>query len=253
MKKYSAVVVLIMALMIIPLNATENNFLRQFMAPGDLVFDVGANIGNKAIQYVNLGATVVCFEPQPRCLDILRNKFKDNPCVYIDERGIADKPGTLTLAVCEYADTISTFSNEWQENGRFHTMGYRWNGRVQVDVVTLDDMITRYGCPVFCKIDVENFEYEVLKGLTQPIRFVSFEFAIETFHNTKKCIDHLVSLGYKEFNFAIAENESLVIVDWVSGEQIIDAIEQESSKKRLLWGDVYARFNHIKNIYSDDV
>jgi len=243
MKRYSAIVVLIMALMVVPLNSTENKFLGQFISPGDLVFDVGANVGNKAIQYVNLGATVVCFEPQPRCLDILRNRFRGNPRVHIEEIGLADKPGTLSLAICGSADTISTFSNEWQEAGRFNAMGYRWNRHIPVDVVTLDDMITRYGCPVFCKIDVENFEYEVLKGLTQPIRVVSFEFAIETFHNTKKCIDHLVSLGYRNFNFAIAENEHLVLSDCVSAEQIVDDIEQESCKHHLIWGDVYARFN----------
>ncbi len=243
MKKYSAGIVLILALIVIPLNSTQSNFLQQFIAPGDLVFDVGANVGKKTLEYLNLGATVVCFEPQPRCLDILHNRFKNNPHVLIDERGLADKPGTLSLAICQFEDTISTFSNEWQEDGRFNAMGYSWNAHVQVDVVTLDAMITRYGCPVFCKIDVENFEYEVLKGLSQPISALSFEFAIEVLHNTKKCINHLVSLGYKEFNFAIAENEHLVLADWVSAEQVVDIIEQESRKHHLLWGDVYARFN----------
>lgn len=243
MKIFSSILLIISVFIVIPVNAIQDSFLKQFISPGDLVFDVGAHVGKKTIEYLNLGASVVCFEPQPNCAIILQGKFGSNGRVRIEQKGLADKPGVLSLAVCNVANTLSTFSDEWQEAGRFNAMGYRWNDNIQVDVVTLDAMIARYGCPAFCKIDVENFEYEVLKGLTQTIPVLSFEFAIETFHNTKKCIDRLVSLGYKKFNFAIAENERLVLNDWVSAEQIIDVIEQESCKYHLLWGDVYAKFN----------
>jgi FkbM family methyltransferase len=244
MKRCLSLIFLISALIALPLNAIQESFLRQFISPGDLVFDVGAHVGKKTIEYLNLGASVVCFEPQPVCIATLRGKFVNNPRVWIEEKGLADKPGILSLAICNVANTISTFSDEWQaKDGRFYSTGYRWNNHINVEVVTLDAMIARFGCPAFCKIDVENFEYEVLTGLTQPIPALSFEFAIEILHNTKKCLDHLVSLGYKKFNFAIAENECLALAEWVSAEQIIDAIEQTSRTYHLLWGDVYAKFD----------
>lgn len=223
-------------------NSTEGHFLRQFISPGDLVFDVGANIGKKTVEYLRLDASVVCFEPIPDCVSILRKKFSNNS-VRVEQKGLADKVGTLTLAVCRSSNTISTFSDEWKTHGRFHNMGARWNDHIQVEVVTLDDMIARYGCPAFCKIDVENFEYEVLQGLTQPIPALSFEFHIEMLHNAKKCLNYLLNLGYRKFNFAIAENEYLVLADWVSAEQLIDTIEQKSHEQSWLWGDVYAKFN----------
>ncbi len=243
MKRYSVFLIVIPVVFYTSVYSTENNFIRQFISPGDLVFDVGANIGLLTTKYVNLGATVVCFEPQPDCAETLRKKFKNNP-VYIEEKGLADKPGTLTLAICKTANTISTFSDEWQsENGRFYSQfGARWNDHIQVEVDTLDAMIACYGCPAFCKIDVENFEYEVLAGLTQPIPVLSFEFAIEVLHNTKKCVNHLVSLGYRKFNFAIAD-QNFALVDWVSAEEVMDAIEQASHERSLLWGDVYAQFD----------
>ena len=39
-------------------------FYAQFVSPGDLVFDVGANFGNRTKVLLRLGASVVAFEPQ---------------------------------------------------------------------------------------------------------------------------------------------------------------------------------------------
>jgi FkbM family methyltransferase len=242
MKKYSNLSLIMALIIALPLKATVPNFLKEFISVSDLVFDVGANVGKKTIQYVQLGANVVCFEPQPGCASVLRKKFNSN-VVTVEQKGLADKAGTLTLAVCKMSNGISTFSEEWRTHGRFYAMGERWNDHIEVEVVTLDAMIARYGVPAFCKIDVENFEYEVLKGLTQPIPVLSFEFAIEVVHNTKKCLNHLINLGYRKFNFAIAENNYLFFDDWVSAEELIRTIEHVSQKNALLWGDIYARYN----------
>ncbi|MFM8635698.1 MAG: hypothetical protein ACKOEX_12970, partial [Planctomycetia bacterium] len=42
---------------------------------GDLVFDVGANVGNKAAQFLARGARVVWFEPPPAGGVRLRSRF----------------------------------------------------------------------------------------------------------------------------------------------------------------------------------
>src|SRR5215510_10894332 len=38
---------------------------RQFIAPGDLVFDVGAHVGDRVAAFRRLGARIVAVEPQP--------------------------------------------------------------------------------------------------------------------------------------------------------------------------------------------
>src|ERR1051325_7606598 len=62
---------------------TENderrfNFYKQLINPGDLVFDVGANLGNRTKAFLKLGAHVVAFEPQRMCADFLEAMLKND-------------------------------------------------------------------------------------------------------------------------------------------------------------------------------
>jgi len=223
------------------------NFIRYFVEPGDTVFDVGANIGQKADLYLAAGAKVICFEPQPDCLTILTQKYQQNPNAFIVNKGLGEQAGTMQLSVCSDANYISTFSQKWK-TGRF--ANYDWNQTVTVEITTLDEMIKLWGCPKFCKIDVEGFEHQVLKGLSIPIPYISFEFAIEFIEDTKNCISHLKSLGYKVFNIAKGEASNLVFPEWVSDSDLLNYLE--SANEALLWGDVYAKFevnrHHISEI-----
>ncbi len=223
-------------------------FLKQFVKPGDLVFDIGANIGKKADFYLRCGARVVCFEPQPKCLATLHRKFDANKLVAIEPLGLASKEGTATLYQCSAATTISSCSPEWTQEGRFAKHGYKWDKRIKITTTTLDTMIKKYGIPKFCKIDVEGFELDVLKGLSIPIPHVSFESNYECFALTKKCVEHLQSLGYKEFNFAVGERGSFLFTTWLPAEQFISLLQTTGDNKEQweaiwgLWGDVYGRY-----------
>ena len=53
------------------------NFYKKFINPNDLVFDVGANVGNRVGAFLKCHAKVVAVEPQPYCVKILREKFDD--------------------------------------------------------------------------------------------------------------------------------------------------------------------------------
>ena len=49
-------------------------------------------------------------------------------------------------------------------------------GTITAPVTRLDKAIEQYGVPAFCKIDVEGFEAEVLKGLSHPISTLILEY-----------------------------------------------------------------------------
>ncbi len=226
-------------------------FLKQFIHPGDLVFDVGANKGDKADVYVACGARVICFEPQPSCVEQLKRRYNNNPDVTIEPIGLAEEKGALELMICDQASTLSTFNQEATQEGRFAERNFRWNKRVNVEVHTLDEMIAKHGIPVFCKIDVENFELNVLRGLSVPIRCLSFECNSEYMQQTYDCIDHLSKMGYKKFNFCIGETSVFKFSQWLDADEIKEKLydlarDYDWSEIWGLWGDVYALYD-IKN------
>lgn len=49
--------------------------MQSIFRPGDTIFDVGAHVGDKAVMFLASGARVVCFEPQPECANVLRDKY----------------------------------------------------------------------------------------------------------------------------------------------------------------------------------
>jgi FkbM family methyltransferase len=203
---------------------------------GDLVFDVGANIGAKTGEFVASGARVVCFEPQPDCVIQLQQRFAQNPNVVIEATGLAAQSGTLELSICSAANTISTFSSAWKK-GRFSD--YQWDRKVLVPVTTLDAAIARHGIPAYVKVDVEGFELDVLRGLSSPLPLLSFEFTIEFLETNRDCARHLESIGFGKFNAKIGTLDNYISKRWLSAEELFVLLRSSSDTE--LWGDIYAR------------
>lgn len=203
---------------------------------GDLVFDVGANIGSKTAKYLERGARVVLFEPQPDCVEALRKRFGSDPRLTIVPKGLGRNSGRKPLSLCRGQNVLSTFSERWK-TGRFKDQ--RWDGSVMVDMMTLDEAVDLYGLPKYCKIDVEGYESEVLRGLSRPIPLLSFEFTREFLDQAGECMAILEGMGYREFNLSLAEGEQLLLDPWVGSEQLLDHLSRTDAP--LLWGDIHAR------------
>lgn len=214
--------------------------LRRMFPTGAMVFDVGAHYAVKAQEMLRQGAgALVCFDCQPNCVAALREKYKDAENVAVMPYGLADKPGSIEFSICGAGEGISTFSTVWK-TGRFRDM--TWDRTIIAQVTTLDLMIARFGRPAYCKIDVEGFELNVLRGLTQPIRCLSFEFAKEFIMQTRLCVEYLVTLGFDSFNVMIGNDERLLFGQPASSERLLAALEQ--SPDQLLWGDIFAFCSH---------
>jgi FkbM family methyltransferase len=213
-------------------------FYSQFITKGDLCFDVGANLGNRTEAFLELGATVVCIEPQQSCLEHLTSLFGNHRDVFLVGKAVGDHEGYAELAVCEDAPAISTLFDEWTTEGRF-AKEYRWTRTERVPLTTLDALIATYGVPKFCKIDVEGYEKRVLRGLCQPVPIVSFEFTREFFQNARDCIDHMLSIGPKVFQVSIGETMEFLFEQWREPESLYKTLQ--SIDDQLLWGDIYAK------------
>jgi hypothetical protein len=119
----------------------------------------------------------------------------------------------------------------------------RWNERIPVTVTTLDALIAHYGLPAFCKIDVEGYELEVLKGLSQPIPALSFEYLPACLDTARHCIAHLASLGTYAFNWSVGEAQCLRSAAWLDAEAMYARLMTFTPAEGS--GDIYARLQQI--------
>ena len=108
-----------------------------------------------------------------------------------------------------------------------------------VPVTTFDQLIDVYGEPAFCKIDVEGFEYQVLKGLSRPIKALSYEYTPENIGNAISCTERLAALGTFEFNYSVAETLTWALPTWISAAEIKSVLSKLANTDS--GGDVYAR------------
>jgi FkbM family methyltransferase len=214
-------------------------FYKQFLKPGDLCFDVGANIGNRTEAFLALGAKVVAVEPQSQCAQMLRLRFGSK--IKLVKMALGEKETTGSMYISDTSE-ISSLSKDWIDavsKSRFKNS--KWNKAESVSITTLDKLISGIGLPKFCKIDVEGYEEEVLKGLTQPIEFISFEYTIpERLNSFLNCLSLFSKIGPFDCNYTIGEQMKLEFATWVSQETLIKKIHEIS--RESLFGDIYIRF-----------
>jgi FkbM family methyltransferase len=214
---------------------------RSMVSAGDLVFDVGANVGDLTQVFSDLGAYVIAIEPQPSCVQILNTRFAANRNVLVLETALSDSVGSADLIISQDYHTTSTLSERWMSGGRFKNRfsDDRRLRRVAVNTTTLDCLISQYGRPRFCKIDDEGFEYRVLKGLSAGIPCISFEFVSEFLDEVQRCINHLNTLGTVRYNYSPFILYRLRSRTWLSSTELMNRLSRYSSF--FLSGDIYAR------------
>lgn len=215
---------------------------RPLIKPGDLVFDVGAHIGDRTLAFAALGANVVACEPQPLPLAYLRWRMRGKASVTVLATAVGEQSGTAELAVSENHPTVSTLSKPWRESVGKKNPGFskvNWNQSVQVPVTTLSALIETYGEPHFCKLDVEGHEAAALAGLDRAVPALSFEYVAGTLEVAQTCIARLGALGEYVFNVSLGESRRLALPEWVSDQAMQEwlvANERQSSS-----GDIYAK------------
>ncbi len=152
-------------------------FLLKRVNRGDVVVDVGANVGYFTILLARLvGSTgkVVSFEPDPLNFEILLRNIGENHIanVHCEMMAVANRVGEMPL-----------FKNPTQTTGHSlvrHFSEKRWT---PVKVTTLDAYISEHKLsPKLVKVDAEGAESLVLEGMAETIRHnrgmcVLFEFA----------------------------------------------------------------------------
>jgi FkbM family methyltransferase len=213
----------------------------QFVRPGDLVFDVGAHVGNRTRAFAALGCRVVALEPQPLVASVLRGVCRRLPRVDVVEAAVGDVEGHASLEMSDRHPTLATLADGWRRarGGDPDFAHVRWNRTLTIRQTTLDVLTAQFGIPAFVKIDVEGAEPLVLKGLTRAVPALSFEYLPRALDEARACCARLRALGAYEFNWSAGESYQLESPDWLDAERLIEQLSSARGQHRS--GDVYAR------------
>jgi FkbM family methyltransferase len=158
----------------------ERRFLRERVAPGMVVFDVGANIGFYTTflsRLVGPAGRVHAFEPDPVSFEILRERTARRPNVEVTQAAAGERPGRMTL----FCNRLNRADNRVYAHG-----GNIPLERIEVPTLTLDDYCEARGIDRIdaLKMDVQGAEVAALAGFRRtlartPPRWMLIEFAPE--------------------------------------------------------------------------
>lgn len=169
----------------------EIDLLAQVLKAGDVVLDVGSNIGSHAVAFARIvgdGGCVVAFEPQRLvfqnlCANLALNALRN---VVAHEAGVGRESGWMRLPVIDPRQEFNfgALSMQGHESG------------LLTRVLCIDDMeLSR--CNLI-KVDVEGMETDVLAGATATIRQFRPILFVEnnTLDRSRPLLEMLQSLEY---------------------------------------------------------
>lgn len=159
------------------------NIIRQ-----TLVLDIGANIGNHSLYFLNEcnAMGVYCFEPVKDTFRILKKNIVINNLsdrTILNNVGVGVKSGQAIIDQYD-SNNIGSTTIELSKEG-------------DIKVISIDELNIKEKIGLV-KMDVEGFEISALKGMINTLRnnlpFISIEIRN---HNKREALSILLQMGYK--------------------------------------------------------
>ena len=159
-----------------------------------LIFDVGMHVGQDTDFYLRKGFNVIAIEANPILAAKAEERFK---CALREARltilnvGIGETRGRAEFHVNLELSEWSSFKPATASRGMP-------TAPVSVEMVTIGDVVRKFGTPCYLKIDIEGLDGAAVKGLASCLvkpRYVSFE------NGEISLFDTLIGFGYTRFKF----------------------------------------------------
>ena len=217
---------------------------RSIIRSGELVFDIGANVGVLSAVFASLGARVVALEPNPDCVRRIQLCYAEKQ-IEVVQAAAGAKNGLAVLNVSDERDVRSSVSDDWIKTMGRQDESYRgiWSRQNVVPMLTLDTLIEHFGMPHFIKIDVEGFEEKVLSGLSAQPPLISFEFTAAFLEPAMRCLDMEVFQVGSTFNYAYnlewGYPGQFEVRTWLNKEDLKRALLNIESSERQ--GDIFVK------------
>jgi FkbM family methyltransferase len=141
-------------------DAFEIDLLKRFIKKGDVVLDIGANIGFYAKLLSDLSGpsgTVHCFEPDGGNFKHLQKETKGLSNLLINQNAVGATTGVLRF----YTSPNLNVDHRSYEPEVYESV-------TEVNAVSVDDYLKPYGPKVdFVKMDIQGYEWQALAGMQQ--------------------------------------------------------------------------------------
>lgn len=170
----------------------EMGIYKQLLRPGDIVVEVGANIGSLTVplaQHIGPGGKIYAFEPQRITFQVLCGNVALNNLfnVWAYNKGAGKEHKKVKIF-----DGLL-----YGNNGAFSVE--RYPGNFEVEIIALDELNLEK-CNLL-KIDAEGMDVEVIQGAENLIKRCRPYISMEANYTKagKEIIKKLQSLGYKVY------------------------------------------------------
>ena len=140
--------------------------LMEAIRPGDIVWDVGANIGYYTRRFAEKtgdSGKVFAFEPSPAAAKEIWHACQGLEQVVVCELALSDVSGTFPFSMSESTATTNSLAGSTIPSTAI----------INVEVTTGDAALREFAVPNVVKIDVEGYEPEVLRGMMSTLQSAS--------------------------------------------------------------------------------
>jgi FkbM family methyltransferase len=183
----------------------DSMFVMHHLDENGLFVDIGANVGHFTLLASGASkAKTIAIEPIPNTYkkllkNVVLNKLEDKvTCLNI---GLGEEKGEL-----KFTKGFDVMNRVALENENVPT--------ISIPIQKLDEVLKDKE-PTFLKIDVEGFEYFVLKGATETLQKESLKYILLEFNNSgdkfgisdQKVFDFVTSFGFKPLSYNVDKKE----------------------------------------------
>ena len=177
----------------------STKIMKDFIKQGDVAVDIGANLGYYALmesRLVGSNGKVYAIEPSPSNFEALKENIKLNGYKNIEcyKLGIGDKKETAKMFISSHSNLNSLVI---QKNKKIID-------NIDIQITSLNDFIKGKEFPDFIRMDVEGYEYNIIKGMNdllkskKPLKlFIELHPHIMTKDKTTFVLESLMKSGFE--------------------------------------------------------
>ena len=206
----------------------EIDFHKKFLNKGNqLIFDLGANLGDKSHIFSFFSKNLILYEPEEKLVEKLKFRFKKYKEIKIKNYVVLDEIKKINFYSAEGKESHSSVIKGYLEN---FADSESTNIIVkQEKTTTLNHEINIHGNPYYCKIDCEGAEEKILKNLSFKINIISFETYVPNFYqNAVKIIEGIEKKFNSSFNLRKDYEYDFFLKNNVKSDQIKKILSETS-------------------------